>query len=43
MHNLFIYLFICRICKVAALMLFNYAIAPCSYKGDISASTICRL
>ena len=40
MRYLFIYLFICLSCKMTALMLCYHFIAPCIFKGDISASAI---
>ena len=43
MHHLFIYLFICRSCRMAALMLCYHSIVLCTCKDDISASDICHL
>ena len=43
MHHLFIYLFICWSCRMAALRLCYHSIAPCTCEDDISASVICHL
>ena len=43
MHHLFMYLIICWNCRMAALMLCYYSMAPCTCKGDISVSAICHL
>ena len=41
--SLFIYLFICWSSKVGVYLLCYHSIAPCTSKGDISASAICHL
>ena len=41
--SLFIYLFICWSSRMTALLLCYHSIAPCTSKGGISASAICRL
>ena len=41
--SLFIYLFICWSSRVCVFLLCYHSIAPCTSKGDISASAICHL
>ena len=41
--SLFIYFFICWISRVGVSLFSYHSIAPCTSKGDVSASAICHL
>ena len=42
MHHLFMYVFICRSCRMAALMLCYHLIVPCTCKGDTTSTDVFR-